>query len=56
MKALVTRLDKLERPYKPIEGQLPDVVPDDTPEADIEALRAGGREVYRMGEFVEHAI
>ena len=32
---------------------LPDVVADDMPDDELKRLRRGGREVYRMAEFVE---
>ena len=32
---------------------LPDVVGDDTPDAELERLRRAGREVYRMSDAVE---
>ena len=32
---------------------LPDVVPDDTADSEIERLRAGGRRVYRLSDAVE---
>lgn len=31
----------------------PDVVADDTPDAELERLRRAGREVYRMSDAVE---
>ena len=32
---------------------LPDVVADDTPDDELERLRRGGREVFRMSDAVE---
>lgn len=36
-------------------GRLPLVVPDDTPEYELEALRATC-EVYRLSDFVDQAV
>jgi hypothetical protein len=35
---------------------LPDVVADDTPDAELARLRRHGLEVYRMSDFVERCI
>lgn len=50
----------IERRLLAIEGSkmsharlLPDVVPDDTADSEIERLRAGGRRVYRLSDAVE---
>lgn len=51
---------KIERRLLALEGlksghakPLPQVVPDDTPAEELERLRTGGREVYRLRDAVE---
>ena len=34
----------------------PQVVPDDTPDAELARLRRHGREVFRMSDFVERCF
>ena len=52
MASLERRLLALER-AEPETGALPYVVPDDTPETELERLRATGREVYRWRDAPE---
>ena len=53
MRAIEKRLQALEAPPDRDGKPLPDVVADDTPNAELERLRRGGREVYRMSDAVE---
>ncbi len=53
MKSLDARLLALESLDGDHPKQLPDVVPDNTSDAELAQLRARGREVYRMTDFVE---
>ena len=46
------RLKRLEDSDKPGDGALPTVLPDDATDAELEALRADGVEVYRFSESV----
>jgi hypothetical protein len=46
------RVRALEQADTPIEGQLPTVLADDAPEAELERLRAAGVEVYRFSDGV----
>lgn len=50
MKTLDSRLLALETRDSDQAKQLPDVVPDNTPESDIARLRQHGREVYRESD------
>lgn len=43
----------LERADTPIEGQLPTLLPNDAPEADVERLRDAGVVAYRFSDGVE---
>ena len=51
--ALHRRLLALETRDSDHAKPLPDVVADDTPDAELERLRRAGREVYRMSDAVE---
>ena len=51
--ALHRRLQALETRDSDDAKPLPDVVADDTPDAELERLRRAGREVYRMSDAVE---
>ncbi len=51
--ALHRRLLALETCDSDHAKPLPDVVADDTPDAELERLRRAGREVYRMSDVVE---
>ena len=53
MKTLEARLLALETHESDHVKPLPDVVADDVPADELKRLRRGGREVYRMAEFVE---
>ncbi|MBH1978498.1 MAG: hypothetical protein I8H67_09025 [Comamonadaceae bacterium] len=53
MTALHRRLLALETTTDPQAKPLPTVVPDDTPADELERLRRGGREVYRLSDAVE---
>ena len=53
MATLESRLLALETRDSDHAKPLPDVVADDTPDHELERLRAGGREVYRMSDAVE---
>lgn len=53
MKTLESRLVALESLDIDHAKPLPDVVGDDTPDDELERLRSGGREVYRMSDAVE---
>lgn len=53
MKTLESRLLALESHDGDHAKPLPDVVADDTPDAELERLRRAGREVYRMSDAVE---
>jgi len=50
MNALTRRLDALEATDSDQAKQLPDVVPDSTPDAELARLRKHGREVYRESD------
>ncbi|MEP6558779.1 MAG: hypothetical protein ABJB17_09880 [Burkholderiales bacterium] len=54
-KALNRRLDALEQQHEP-EARLPTVVADNTPQAELDVMRAADIEVYRLREFVEIAV
>lgn len=56
MTALKRRVDALEATDTAQAKQLPDVVPDDTPDTELERLRRHGREVFRMSDFVERCF
>jgi hypothetical protein len=53
MGKLDSRLLALETRASDHAKPLPDVVADDTPDHELERLRRGGREVYRMSDAVE---
>ena len=53
MRTLDARLLALETRDSDHAKPVPDVVADDTPDAELERLRRGGREVYRMSDAVE---
>lgn len=53
MNQIERRICALESADKPIEGQLPTVLPDDAPEAELERLRRGGRVVLRFSDFLD---
>ncbi len=53
MNQIERRICALERADSPSAGRLPQVVPDDTPAEELERLRTGGREVYRLRDAVE---
>lgn len=53
MSTLHRRLQALEGTKDSHARALPTVLPDDTPEADLDRLRAAGREVYRLSDAVE---
>lgn len=55
MNALTRRLERLEATDSDQAKQLPDVVPDDTPDSELSRLRKHGREVYRESDpaFIE---
>ena len=53
MATLERRLLALEVPPDFNGKPLPTVVPDDTPADELERLRRGGREVYRLSDAVE---
>ncbi len=61
-RSLGARLAELERAaqgradHRQEPRPLPLVLPDDTPTADIERLRAAGVEVMRFGEFVDGCV
>ena len=56
MGTLENRLLALESAEKPIRGQVPHVVPDNTPQAEIDRLRQLYREVLRFSEFLDVCI
>ena len=53
MRAIEKRLQALETPPDADSRQLPTVVPDDVPDAELERLRRGGQLVYRWRDAVE---
>ena len=53
MRAIEKRLQALEVPPDRDGKPLPLVVSDDTPDAELECLRRGGCEVYRLRDAVE---
>ena len=53
MVTLSARLLALETCDSDHAKPLPDVVADDTPDAELERLRRAGREVYRISDAVE---
>ena len=53
MRRLEARLRALEGTTDGHARLLPDVVADDTPDNELERLRAGGRLVYRLSDAVE---
>ena len=53
MRSIEKRLQALEAPPDCNGKPLPDVVADNTPDAQLERLRRGGREVYRWSDAVE---
>ena len=53
MRAIERRLQALEGTKDSYARLLPDVVPDDTTDSELERLRRGGREVYRWRDAVE---
>ena len=53
MATLNARLEALEGTTAPQAKPLPTVVSDDTPADELERLRRGGREVYRLSDAVE---
>ena len=55
--AIKRRLQALEVPPQDGDGkQLPDVVPDETTDRELDHLRRTGREVFRFSQFVEQCI
>lgn len=57
IRTLLRRTAAIEQQHDPDTGRLlPTVVDDDTPQAEIDAMRAAGADVYRLCEFVEIAI
>lgn len=53
MNQIERRVCALERADNPDVGQLPTLLPDDAPEADLERLRAGGVVAHRFSDGVE---
>lgn len=53
MATLERRLQALEGTTDPQAKPLPTVLSDDTPADELERLRSGGREVYRLSDAVE---
>jgi hypothetical protein len=57
MATLQTRVQALEQAVIPCVGQLPDIVADDTPQAEIDRrLRAAGVVAYRFSDAVEQFV
>lgn len=53
MNHIERRICALESADKPIEGQLPTLLPDDAPEAELERLRVAGVVACRFTDGVE---
>ena len=56
MRIIEKRLQALEAPPDRDGKPVPLVVGDDTPDSELQRLRIGGREVYRMSDAVEFFI
>ncbi len=50
------RLQALEAPPDKDGKPLPTVVPDETPDSELQRLRRAGHEVYRWSDAVEHFV
>ena len=50
MKDIERRVQRLEGPREGQDRLLPTIVPDDTPQVEIDRLRRRGGEVYRFGD------
>lgn len=53
---LKTRLEALEALRNGHAKPLPEILPDDAPDAELERIRRAGRVVHRLSEFLNHCV